>query len=244
VLSIAGQGGAPAAGSGLPQRFDVEVFPAINTAVTRQEPVIYHFDGEQVRAHWKRTLVYKSASGAGSLKQVMTTEMTGTFRNGVLEGEQISELAHIEPPGGYGKDFPGGPVVLLRYKGVIEGRRQPDGRIKARVTTTPIEGKALTYSEGSGNSPAVYEWIDQAPPKQAPGVLDYWISLPSQGWFKSRCILASGTETFRLRNALERLDRYMAEAGDNLSNGKYTLARRQLDTVRAEIEDLQRCSVL
>lgn len=32
----------------------------------------------------------------------------------------------------------------------------------------------------------------------------------------------------------------MVEAGDNLSDGKYDLARRQLDTVRAEIEDLHR----
>ena len=118
MWSVVGIWSPAAAGNRLPQRFDIEVFPAIHTAQVEQEPVIYRFDGEQVRARWKRTVVVPSVSGAGNLQQVMTTE------------------------------------------------------------------------------------------------------------------------TFRLRNALERLDRYMAEAGDNLLNGKYGLARRQLDTVRAEIEDL------
>ncbi|MFZ7125655.1 MAG: hypothetical protein ACOWWM_05815, partial [Desulfobacterales bacterium] len=217
-----------------------EIFPGLQTPQAQHEPVVYHFDGEQVRARWKQTTVLPSASGAGNLKQVMTTEMSGTFRNGVLKGEQVSELTHIEPPGGYGEDFSGGPVVRMFYKGVIEGRLEPDGRIKAKVTTTPTGVKALTYPGGTNGAPAVYEWIDQPPPETAPGVLEYWIPLPAAGWFNSRYLLASGAETFRLRGALERLDRYMTEAGDNLLTGKYDLARRQLDTVRAEIEALRR----
>jgi len=122
VLSVTGYGGAPAAGSGLPQRFDVEVFPAIHTAKGEQEPVVYHFDGEQVRAHWKRKVVFASTPGKGNVQLIMTTEMTGTFRNGVLEGEQVSEETRIDPPGSYGDDFPGGPIARVIYKGVIEGR--------------------------------------------------------------------------------------------------------------------------
>ena len=240
VWSVAGSWIPAASGNGLPQQFDVELFPAVHTAQVEQEPIIYRFDGGQVRARWKRTVVVPSVSGAGNLQQVMTTEMTGTFRNGIFKGEQISEMAHIEPPGGYGEDFPGGPVVRIFYKGVIEGRLQPDGRIKARVTTTPTGQKVLTCQPGFEGEPAVCRWIDRPPPKEAPAVLDYWIPLPAEGWFDSRYILASGVETFRLRNALERLDRYMVEVGDNLLNGKYDLARRQIATVRAEIEDLHR----
>lgn len=238
VWGAAGFGSPAYAKRGLPRQFDVEVFPAVHTSQVEQEPVIYRFDGEQVRARWKRTVIVPSVSGAGNLKQVMTTEMTGTFRNGVLKAEQVSEMAHIEPPGGYGKDFPGGPVVRIFYNGVVQGRLQPDGRIKARVTTTPTGQRALTYSKGSDGTTPVYQWIDQPPPKRAPGVMDFWIPLPAEGWFDSRYILASGAESFRLRSALERLDRYMVEAGGNLLNGQYDLARRQLDTVRVEIEDL------
>ena len=240
VWSVAGIWTPAATGNGRPQRFDVELFPAVHTAQVEQEPVVYRFDGDQVSARWKRTVVVSSVPGAGNLHQVMTTEMTGTFRNGVLKGEQISEMAHIEPPGGYGEDFPGGPVVRIFYRGLIEGRLQPDGRIKARVTTTSTGQKVLSCTPAFEGEPSVCQWIDQPPPKQAPAVLDYWIPLPAEGWFASRYILASGAETFRLRNALERLDRYMAEAGGNLLNGKYGLARDQLATVRAEIGDLHR----
>lgn len=230
--------GSLAVGCDLPQRFDVEVFPAVHTEQVEQEPVVYRFDGEQVHARWKRTVVAPSASGAGNLKQIMTTEMTGSFRNGVLKAVQISEMAHIEPPGGYGKDFSGGPVVRMFFKGVIDGRLQPDGRIKARVTTTQTGHKGLSYTGAKDGTTLVYKWIDQPPPKQAPQAIDYFIPLPVDVWFDSRYILASGTETFQLRGALERLDRYMVEAGDNLSKGKYDLAKRQLDTVRAEINEL------
>lgn len=240
VLSVIGYGSAPAVGSGLPQRFDVEVFPAIHNRQLEQEPVVYRFDGNRVRAAWKRTAIAKSPTRPGNVQWVTTTRMEGTFRNGELKGEQQSETALVEEPGNYGEEFPGGPVVRIFYKGVIEGQVQPDGRIKARVTTTVSGQKVLSYQPGSGGKAPIYKWIDQPPSKQPPGVLDYWIPLPAEGWFNSRYILASGTETFRLRNALERLDRYMVEAGHNLANGKFDLARRQLDTVRAEIEDLHR----
>lgn len=235
-----GMGSAAAGGRDLPPHFSVEVFPAFHNATRQQEAVVYHFDGEQVSARWQRTDIAKSPTGPWEIKWVTTTQMAGTFRNGELKGEQTSEMALIEPPGGYGKDYPGGPVARMFYRGVIEGRLQPDGRIKARVTTTPTGQKVLTLQPGTNGKAAVYQWIDQPPAAQTPGVMDYWIPLPTDNWFSSRYILASGAETFRLRSALERLDRYMTEAGENLLSGRYEQARRQIDTIRAEIDDLHR----
>ena len=237
-------GGTAADVLSLPRKFSVEVFPAMHQAnpkaELRQGAVVYHFDGERVSAGWKRTNIWKSNAGRGDVQVVTTTQMKGTFRNGVLKGEQRSETVRIDPPGGYGGEFPGGPISRIFYHGVIEGRLQPDGRIKARVTTTRTGTKSLTYTTGSAGGPGTFQWIDQPAANQKPQVLEYWIPLPAEGWFSSRYIIASGAESFKLRSALERLDRYMADTGEDLLAGRYPLARRRADTIRAEIEDLGR----
>lgn len=221
----------------LPRQFSVEVFPAIHMANLRQEAVVYHFDGERVTAEWRRTNAWKSTSADGDVKIVTTTRMEGTFRNGVLKGEQQTETVRIDPPGGYGDEFPGGPIERVFYHGIIEGRLQPDGRIKAKATTRRTALKSLTYTVIAGK-PTTYQWIDRPVTNQQPQVLEYWIPLPAEGWFTSRYIVASGAESWRLRQALERLDRYMTETGDDLVAGRYPLARRRIDTIRAEIDDL------
>lgn len=231
-------GTAGAGSRTLPQRFSVEIFPAVHSAVLEQEAVVYHFDGERVSARWTRTAKAKSPNDSHEIQWITTTQMNGTFRNGMLEGEQTSEVAMIEPPGKYGRNHPGGPVARIFYRSVIEGRLQSDGRIKAKVTTTPAGNKVLTLQPGTNGAADTYRWMDQPAAAQAPAVMDYWIPLPSEGWFTSRYILASGAESFRLRNALERLDRYMNEAGANLLAGRYTRAQGQIATIRAEIDDL------
>ncbi|NLC71423.1 MAG: hypothetical protein GX751_08715 [Desulfuromonadaceae bacterium] len=224
----------------LPERFSVEVFPAVRNQYQEQDAVVYHFDGERVSGSWQRTDFIPKPDSKGTVKWVTTTRMEGTFRGGVLQGEQQSESVYLRDPGDYGPDFPGGAVMRHFYRGEIEGRLQPDGRIKGRVTTTLTRQLGLNYGAATEGEGTRYWWAEQPLNKHiAPATLDYWVPLPSDAWFNSRYILASGAETFRLRQALERLDRYLTEAGDNLLAGRYPLAQRQSETIRAEIDNLR-----
>ncbi|MBN1141838.1 MAG: hypothetical protein JXB25_08630 [Deltaproteobacteria bacterium] len=227
-------------GRALPRSFSVEVVPAVHTQYQKQDAVVYHFDGERVSASWQRTDFIPKPDSKGTVKWVTATRMEGTFRGGILRGEQQSESVYLRDPGDYGPDFPGGAVMRFFYRGVIEGRLQNDGRIKARVTTTLTRQLGLNYGAKDHGEGTRYWWAEQPLNKHiTPATLDYWVALPSDAWFDSRYILASGAETFRLRQALERLDRYLTEAGANLLAGRYPLARRQLETVRAEVGDLR-----
>jgi len=218
----------------LPQHFSVEVFPALHTDILDQQPVVYHFDGERVYAQWER--IYHP--GEYDNRDVTTTRMEGTFHHGVLKGEQVSELTGYAAPSTYRYGHPGGPSTKLQYHGTIEGTLQADGRIKARVTTTLTGYQAYTLVRGTGEGPPVFHWEDRPVANQSPAVLDYWIALPSDNWFNGRYVHAGGAETFGVRTALERLERYMTEAGNHLMTGQYAMAQRQTETLRAEIADL------
>jgi len=236
IVAIAA--GTPASALNLPRRFSVEVVPAVQQANHQQDAVVYHFDGERVSARWE-THTQGAAESGGVTRLEMTTQMEGTFRNGVLKGEQTSVMQAI-PPANYSKHHPGGPVTQMFYRGVIEGTLQPDGRIEARVTTTLTGYKALVTDPGWNDAPPTHRWVDQQVPNQPPGIIDYWVNLPTDLWFDARFIQASGDQSFRLRSALERLDRYMNEASQNLLAGKHALARSQIGTIRAEVADLQK----
>lgn len=220
-----------------PQRYSVEIFPSVHTGTCEQEAVVYQFDGERVRASWTRTDLLPDSPGSVNVKTVSTTRMEGTFRDGELRAEQTTETAVVHPPGSFTKDHPGGPVVRMFFRGEIEGRLQPDGRIKARVTTRATGSKALTLRTAADGAES-YRWADNPNFATAPAVLDYWIPVPADNWFGGQFVAASGAQSFRLRSALERLDAHMAQASANLVAGKYDLARRQLDTVREEVADL------
>ena len=235
--TVAIAAGTPANALDLPRRFSVEVVPAIRQANHQQDAVVYHFDGERVSARWE-THTQGAVESGGVTRLEMTTQMEGTFRNGVLKGEQTSVIQAI-PPADYSKHHPGGPVTQMFYRGVIEGTLQPDGRIQARVTTTLTGIKTLVMDPQSDADAPRFYWKDQPVPNEAPGIIDYWVNLPTDLWFDSRFIQASGDQSFRLRSALERLDRYMNEASQNLMAGKYALARSQIGTIRAEVADLQ-----
>jgi hypothetical protein len=236
--TVAIAAGTQASALNLPRRFSVEVVPAIRQANHQQDAVIYHFDGDRVSARWE-THTQAAAKSGDVTRLEMTTQMEGTFRNGVLKGEQTSVMQAI-PPANYSKHHPGGPVTQMFYRGVIEGTLQPDGRIKARVTTTLTGYKALLTEPGWDDAPPTHRWVDQQLPDQPPGIVDYWIDLPTDVWFNTRFVQASGDQSFRLRSALERLDRYMNEASQNLLAGKHALAGSQIGTIRAEVADLQK----
>lgn len=220
----------------LPRRFSVEVSPALQMENVQQDAVVYRFDGERVTGAWTSVTQGAAQPGKGKTRIEMRYQLTGTFRNGVLKAEQRSVM-HAIPPAGYSKHHPGGPVVIGEYLGVIEGRLQSDGRIKAQLSTTLVRYRTLLEETGSGGAPT-HRWVEQPVPKQTPKASEFWIALPAAGWFNTRYIQASGAEHFQLRGALERLDRYMNEASQNLLDGQFALARKQIGTIRAEVGDL------
>jgi hypothetical protein len=230
-------------GQDLPDHFEVEVSPAVHVKNEKVKlditPIRYSFDREgsgwRVTSEWERDNGWVIEKNAWAMIH-QKNRLEGRYENGKLSGTQVTQEIFTYPPGSYGEEFPGGPIVYLDHLGTLSGSLSSGSVIEAVIQTRRTKDRSLTYSERRGpEHPPEYTWIETLYPDSKPQALKFQIPLPDPAWFESDLLKVSGTRSFRLEQDLTRLDRYLHDVQANLNAGQVALAEKQVEVITEEI---------